>query len=155
MRTLPAVLFALALLPRAASAEAPVPPARCTVKVVHALPGEGGIDPKITRLRHHFQHPPWTHWHTFRLLSEKEQELPPGGSAKYALPDGREATVTYVAHTLRPDGKHAVKGELSIDGPRVHSKTAFTLDEGGLYLTAGEKHGDGILIYSLSCKTEQ
>jgi hypothetical protein len=153
------LLLALALIAaRPVSAEErPSQPnlaARCALKVVNALPGDGGIDPRITRLRPYLQQPPYTYWRTFKLLSEKEAELVPGASASYPLPNGRSATVTYTQHATAPDGKHLVRGVFHVDGPRATARTTFSLDEGGLFMVAGEKHAGGILIYSLSCKTE-
>jgi len=127
--------------------------ARCTLKVVNALPGEGGIDQRITRLRPYLQAPPYTHWHSFKLLSEKDAELTPGATASYPLPNGRAATVTYTEHGQAPNGKHLVRGVFHVEAPRSAARTAFALDEGGLFMVAGEKFGGGILIYSLSCKT--
>jgi hypothetical protein len=128
--------------------------ARCMLKVVHALPGEGGIDPGITRLRPYLQQPPYTHWHSFKLLSQQEDEILPGATASYRLPDNRSAKVTYTEHGMSPGGKHLVRGVFHVEGPRASARTTFSLDEGGLFMVAGEKYNGGILIYSLSCKTE-
>ena len=145
------MLFGLLALAGAARAD-PSSAARCSVKVINALPGEGVIDPAITRLRPYLQNPPFNAWHSFKLLSEKEQELMPGTSASYPLPNGKSATVTYTEH--KPGERHTVRGIFQVETPRSNSKTGFTLDEGKFFLVAGERFNGGILIYSLSCKTE-
>jgi hypothetical protein len=161
MKPLPSLLLALSLLAPSllalawtASARADAPgAARCTVRIVHALPGEGGIDPAITRLRPYLENPPFNTWHNFKLLSEKEEQLRPGASAAYPSPNGKTATVTYTEHAT-PAGKHTVRGVFEVEHARSKSKTGFALDEGKFFLVAGEKFNGGILIYSLSCKTE-
>src|SRR5437868_1735870 len=112
MRPIGALMLAAALLLARAGSATAAPPgaARCTLRVVHAMPGEGGIDAKITRLRPYLQRPPYDHWHSFKLFSESEQEFLPGASASYPLPNGKAATVTYTRHDLAPGGKHRVRG---------------------------------------------
>ena len=142
-----------ALLP-SARADGAAPLARCTLKVVNALPGPGGIDPAITRLRTYLEKPPFSHWKSFKLLSEKDDELHPGGSAHYKLPNGKDAVVSYTEH-LSVAKKHIVRGTLQVESAKgATAKTAFSLDEGGFFMFAGEDFNGGMLIYSLSCKTE-
>ena len=149
---LAALGLCLALSPPAHADGAPS--ARCMLKVVNALPGEGTIDPALTRLRPYLQQPPFSHWKAFKLLSEKEEELRPGGNVHYPLPNGKEAVVTYTEHQNAAK-KHVVRGIIQIEtGKGATTKTAFALDEGGLFITAGEAFNRGTLIYALSCKTE-
>lgn len=130
-------------------------PARCKLRVVHALPQAGGVDEKLAVLKGRLQRAPFGDWKTFRLLSEEERELKPGATAEYALPGGRKALVTFAKHSAADGGKHRVHGALRLEGGKSASKTDFTLDEGGLFLVAGSKHEGGILIYALGCKTEK
>lgn len=137
-----------------ALAEPPAPPARCALKSVQALPSPGGIEPTLARLRPYLERPPFTAWHTFKLLGEKEATLTPGATASYPTPTGRSAQVTYTSHATSSDGRHLVRGVLRVAGSRSTSKTSFSLDEGGFFLVAGERYGGGILIYSLSCNVD-
>jgi hypothetical protein len=155
------LLVALALcgaLPLARPAlgdEAPAAAARCTLRVVHALPQEGGFDPRLEALRRRLSRPQFMAWRTFHLLSTQEQEIQPGASVEYSLPDGRKARLTYAEHAEGPNGKHLVRGSLELEGARSNSRTMFALDEGGVLLVAGARHLNGILIYALSCRTEK
>jgi hypothetical protein len=165
MRIVPAGLLAFALVaaPPALADEAPpvagntavAPPARCTLKVIEASEKPGGIDPQIVRLRPYLQKPPFSHWHSFKLLSQKEHEIAPGGTVMYPVPNGHEATATYTRHQLEPNGKHRVNGVFRVRGQRTAMKMEFTLDEGGIVNYVGEAHHGGWLIYSLSCSTAQ
>ena len=151
-----ALIFAAAGLgPRPALADEPNATAKCMFKAIHALPGNGGIDPRITRLRDYLLQPPFSSWHTFKLLSEKEAEIKEGASATYPLPHGKSASVVYKSHDQAGNAKHRVRGELTIEGPKATHTTGFALDEGGFFVVAGEKYEGGILIYSLSCQTEK
>jgi hypothetical protein len=155
MRVGIAVAISLSALAGAARAEdAPQAPARCTLRVVHALEQAGGVDGKLALLKEKLSRPPFAAWKTFHLLSEEEQELKPGGEAQYALPDGRKATLTYAEHA-HGEKHHQVRGSLKLEGGKSASRTMFSLDEGGLFLVAGAKHAGGILIYAVSCKTEK
>src|SRR4051794_39105604 len=62
--------------------------AHCTLRVVQASKGPGGVDPRITRLGPFLSKPPFTEWKHFTLLSEKEEAILPGATAAYALPNG-------------------------------------------------------------------
>lgn len=146
-------LGCFALSAPASLAQADTGGARCTVKVISALPGQGGIDPAITSLRARLQEPPFNSWHSFKLLSRKEEELKLGASASYPLPNGNHAVVTYREHKSG-GGKHVVRGVFHVDHAKATSETSFALDEGAFFLVAGEKWNGGILIYSLSCQTE-
>ncbi len=129
--------------------------ARCMLRVVHAQPHEGGVDPRLSTLRGKFERPPFTQWKSFHQLSAQEQELKPGGSVEYIIPGGRKATVVYAEHAMNARGRHVVRGSLHLEGARSTSRVMFSVDEGGTFTIAGSKHEDGILIYSLSCKTEK
>lgn len=153
-RLYPALAVTLALAGGALGEERPAPAARCTLRVVHALPADGGLDPRLDPLRRRLSRPPFSFWKTFQLLSAQEQEIQPESSVEYPLPDGRKARLTYAEHDETPGGKHVVRGSLELEGARSRSRTMFALDEGGLFLVAGQRHGAGILIYALSCQTE-
>ena len=158
------LLLALALVPLAARAEGPAaptapapapkpaPPATCTLKIIQALATPGEIDPKIKLLRAKLQEPPFNTWKTFKVLSEEGQSIASGASARYGAPEG-SVTVTYSEHKVKEGGKHAIKATMSVETGKSQTKTTFTLDEGKHFLTVGPKHGEGTLIYSLTCST--
>jgi hypothetical protein len=145
-------VLAIALLPAGVRAEEA--PAKCAVKIIHALKDGGGIDGKITRLRPYLEKEPFTAWNHFVLLEDKEIELKPKGTAEFDLPNGRRTTLTYVDHFVTDD--HRLRLRLTI-----HAKekkvldTTFVLDEGGVVLQAGQKHGNGLLVLGVSCQTEK
>ena len=148
MRSLALALLLLSLPARADDQ----PAARCTLRVVHALPQEGGVDDKLQPLRARLLRAPFREWKTFRLLSAEERELQPTGAVEYPLPEGRKAHLVYSEHAMEK-GKHVVRGTLGLDGVRSSARTMFSLDEGGVLLVAGQRHAGGILIYALSCRT--
>jgi hypothetical protein len=154
IRLLPALAAILLCAGGARGDEKPAPPARCMLRVVHALPSDGGFDPRLDPLRRRLSRPPFSFWRTFHLLSAQEQEIQPTASVDFPLPDGRTARLTYAEHAEGLRGKHVVRGSLELDGARSRSRTMFALDEGGLFLVAGARHAGGILIYALSCQTE-
>jgi len=138
-----------------ATAAADEAPARCRFRVVHALLQEGDVDEKLAPLRDRLGRAPFREWRTFRLLSEEERDLKPTDAVEFPLPEGRRAQVLYAEHAAGPDGKHVVRGALTLTGKKKETRTMFALDEGGVLLVAGQKHAGGILIYALSCKTEK
>lgn len=127
--------------------------ASCSLRVVNALPGDGGVDEKLAPLKARLQRAPFLPWKSFRLLSEERRVLKPTESAEYELPGGRKARLVYTEHASTPDGKHHVRGSFALQGDRSSSRTMFSLDEGGVLLIAGQTHAGGILIYALSCDT--
>ena len=128
--------------------------ALCTLRVIHALPEPGGLDPRLAPMAARLQRPPFLFWKTFRLLSEQERALRPSSTVEYQLPDGRKATLLYAEHALSPRGRHVVRGSFHLEGGRTNARTMFSLDEGGSFLVAGPRHQNGILIYAITCKTE-
>ena len=142
----------------AARADEPAPAAKCSIRVVHALKEGNGIDPRITRLKPYFEKGPFTEWHQFKLLEDKEVKLEPHGSAQFDLPNGRKGTLTYVDHFVA-DKEHRMRLQLTIDRPPPTMKrmlnTTFVLDEDGVVLQAGQRHENGRLILGISCKTEK
>jgi len=132
--------------------------ATCDVPIVHALPGGGAtqIDPKIDMLKPYLSKPPFTAWHDFRLLDRKMLTLQEGGSATFMMPDNRPATLTFLGHTAGP-GEHRMRLRLIIEHPEKQHRvldTTFVLDEGGVVLTVGHRHDNGVLILGVSCKTQ-
>ncbi len=129
-------------------------PARCKIQIVHALEGPGSIDPKLERLKPHLEKPPFTAWKRFALLEEKELEVKPGAPADFTLPNGKQGSLTYVDHLLRDGGKHRLRLKLAIsDSGKKLLETVIVLDEGGVFLQAGQKLQAGLLVLAFSCLT--
>jgi hypothetical protein len=138
-----------------ARADEPAPSAACDVRIVHALKEVGGIDPRITLLRPYLEKAQFAEWRQFKLLEEKQIKLLPHGSATFDLPNGRKGTLTYVDHFIA-DKEHRMRLKLTIDRPDKRMlDTTFVLDEGGVVLQGGQKHGNGRLILGITCKTEK
>ena len=134
--------------------------AQCDVPVIHALHnGDDGkapvIDPQINRLKSYLEKAPFTAWREFKLLDRKELTIPEKGSSSFALPNGREAILSFVEHSAGP-GDHRMRLKLVIDDKNKKGKmldTTFVLDEGGVVLQVGQKYEGGLLIIGVSCKT--
>ena len=132
--------------------------ARCTVRIIHALDagaakGEPKIDPKIVRLRPYFSRPPFTAWHEFKMLEEKSLELAPKAPQTFSLPNGKQATLTYLEHLPAPGGKHRVRLQLQIGDPQKPTlNTVVVIDEGGVMLQAGQHYEGGLLVLGTSCE---
>ena len=128
--------------------------ARCTVRTIHATPDEGGVDPQLADLRAQLTRPPFTSWKSFKLLASHQAELTPGAASRFPLPEERQGTLTYKQHLQPEGGRHRVRLQLEVRrGGESQLSTVFVLDEGGTVLSAGSKHGGGILILGVSCST--
>ncbi len=155
-----AALLALLLGPLGAGVARAQSVATCDVPIIHALHnGDDGrapeIDPQINRLKPYLMHAPFTAWREFKLLDRKELTIPEKGSASFTLPNGREATLTFLGHTAGP-GDHRMRLQLVLEDKTKHEKmlsTVFVLDEGGVMLHVGQKYQSGLLILGPSCKT--
>ncbi len=142
--------IALGLVAR--PARAGEPHAICYVRMIQASHEGSGIDPKITRLRPYLEKAPFTAWKKFTLLDEKDMTVAPSTTDRFTLPNGKQASLTYVDHVFTPEGKHRLRLRLEIsDGEKKILNTTFVLDEGGVVLQAGQKHGNGTLILGFSC----
>ncbi len=138
-----------------ARAEAPTDTARCVLRLIHALPEAGPPDPRLADIhRLHLSKPPFSVWRSFRLLADETRELRPRQQLEFSFPEGQKASLLYTEHLTDPSGKHRVRGTLHVQGAHSGAGTGFSLDEGGLFMVAGQRLGKGILIYALSCRTE-
>jgi hypothetical protein len=129
--------------------------ARCTIRVIHALRDGHGFDSKITRLRTYLEKEPFTGFRHFRLLDARDVDVKPNIPDTFTLPNGKIASLTYVEHLEGQGGKHRVRLRLDIEDPTHNKKmlsTTFVLDEGGVVLHAGQKHGAGLLVMGISCE---
>jgi hypothetical protein len=143
-----------------ARARADEPLAECAVRLIEADPEADSpgastpfIDPKITNLKEYLTKAPFTSWKQFKLVDEKHLRLGPHAAEEFSLPNGRQASITYVDHLLREDHKHRLRLRLTIHhGPKQVLDTVFVLDEGGVVLQAGQKCQKGRLILGISCE---
>lgn len=146
--------------PWASPARAEAAPAMCEIPIVHALRnGDDGhapeIDPQINRLRPYLLKAPFTAWQEFKLLERRELTVPEHGAQTFALPNGRDATLSFLDHVDGP-GDHRLRLRLDIVDKKKPGKvldTTFVLDEGGVVLSVGQHYQGGILILAVSCKT--
>ena len=134
--------------------------AQCDVPVIQALHnGDDGkaptIDPEIKRLKPYLERAPFTAWREFKLIDRKDLTIAERSSTSFALPNGREATLTFVEHLSGP-GDHRMRLKLVIDDKSKKGRmldTTFVLDEGGVAMQVGQKYQGGLLILGISCKT--
>jgi hypothetical protein len=128
--------------------------AKCFVRMIQASHEAGGVDPKITRLRSYLEKPPFTAWKKFTLVDEKDMMVAPNTTDHFDLPNGKKASLTYVDHVLTPEKKHRLRLRLEITDGKGSEKflnTTFVLDEGAVFLQAGQKLGSGLLVLGFSC----
>jgi hypothetical protein len=136
--------------------------ANCEVPIIHAVhDGDGRapeIDGRIQRLKPYLEKAPFTAWHEFKLLERKELQLPLHDAARFQLPNGREASLTFLAHSSGPgDDQHRMRLKLTIEDKAKGHKvldTTFVLDEGGVVLQVGQHYQGGVLVLGVSCKTQ-
>ena len=141
-----------ALLASAPLLAAPLEPQiSCEARVIHALHDGGGIDPKITRVRPYLTKPPFTAWSHFKLLAAHDFKLDLNGARTFELPNGRQATLTYV-QPIHENGKERLRLRLQIvEGKRQVVNTVFVLNDEGIVLQGGQHYEAGVLILGISC----
>jgi hypothetical protein len=134
----------------------------CDVPIIHAQHnGDDGraptIDERIQRLKPYLQKAPFTAWRDFKLLDRKELRVVEQSSSSFTLPNGREATLTFLDHTEGP-GDHRLRLQIKFEDKAKATKmldTTFVLDEGGWTILAGQKFEGGILVLGVSCRTHE
>jgi hypothetical protein len=158
-------LLALACVLAAGGRAEAVETARCEVPIIHAIRGDQGkpqkFDAGITRLRGYFEKEPFTAWREFKLIERKELQFNGTGESKFMLPNGREATLSFVEHIRGIDASdHRMRLRLQIeaknkDKGRHMLDTTFVLEEGGVVLQGGQHYQGGVLVLAISCKTQE
>jgi hypothetical protein len=134
------------------------PTARCSLRIIRARHDDGEwLDPQIKLLRPYLEQEPFDDWKQFKLLKVKEATLAPHASDTEVLPNGRNATFTYVGHQLSPEGKHRVRMRLEIAQAdrKELMKTEFFVDEGKPFLYALQRKPTAqseMLILGISCE---
>ena len=127
------------------------PQISCEARVIHALHDGGGIDPQITRVRPYLTKPPFTAWSHFKLLAAHDFKLDHNGARTFELPNGRQATLTYV-QPIHENGKERLRLRLQIvEGKRQVVNTVFVLNDEGIVLQGGQHYEAGVLILGISC----
>jgi hypothetical protein len=151
-----ALVFAAGLVASPALADGPGGRAACAVDIIHArADGDGSIDPQLAGLAEDLKKPPFTSWKTFKRIDRKDAQLAEGASASFGTPGGGSGSLTYAGHLQRGGGRHAIKVVLDVPGGASNTRSHFTIDEGGHMMVAGLKYQGGILIYAVSCRTDQ
>jgi len=155
-------LLALACVVASGRAQA-VETARCDVPIIYAVRGDQAkpqqIDPGITRLRGYFEKEPFIAWREFKLLDRKELTFNGAGESKFTLPNGREATLSFIEHMRGVDASdHRMRLRLQIDAKNKNHRmldTTFVLEEGGVVFQGGQHYQSGVLVLAISCKTQE
>jgi hypothetical protein len=143
-RLLPLLLL-LFLIPRPGAAEGAEPEAHCTVRVILAKGGSGGVDPAIRNpLRRYLTKSFGTRYDRFDLLDTATLDVTRGKRGEVSLPDGTWLRLTYL-------GNQGEFIKLSMEMPGV--KTLIRIRDGGLFFQAGHKHKGGMMILAISATT--
>lgn len=160
---LTAGVFATPLTVANAQAQAPAPaqaatesPPPCHLWIVHALPDAGGVDPRLGRLKRRLEKPPFAEWKKFDLLEEKTLQLQPNAPSKFTLPNGRQGTLTLL-QVIDKGSKRRLELQLTVteEGNKRSLDTKFEVDEGRIFMTAGQKHLNGTLILGVGCDKDK
>jgi hypothetical protein len=162
------VLLSLLLLPTAASAGGaatpkvepkaePGPVARCTIRSIIAEEKGGGIDKRLAFLRREFGKPPFSAYHTLKLLDARDLVIPQGGRQRVNLPNGKILQLTFKERLLGRKDRLRLRMHLSITPPnerRFLPGTLFTIVNKGTLLVAGDRYKDGTLAVGITCQTK-
>ena len=140
----------LALIATATPARADGVRVHCTVRSVHALKTEGGIDPKLEKLRHILQKDPFTVYKTFRLLEEQARTLQQKVGADFKLVNGKTLTLTFLERLI--DEKERTRLRILVAYPGLNA-TQKVGDGATIPLLVGE-HKGGSLLLATTCKTQ-
>lgn len=126
----------------------------CTVWVVEGSAAQGGVDPRLVRLRRYLEKPMFGEFHKFALVEEKHITLGKDGTDTFDLPNGRQGTLTLLGEEQTPKKKRLRLKLTIVEPTNKHLDTTFVIDNGGIVLHAGEKHSTGKLILGVSCGTK-
>lgn len=139
----PTVQPAVATAPAAGSAE-------CTVRIIHARPGAGDVDPRLGAFKARLSKPPLSSWKSFKLLREQDLKVGAAQPATFAVPGDHEGALQFLG---RVEGdKQRLRMRLEIRDGRAHLlRTVFVIDNGGTVLHGGIKHEDGVLVTGITC----
>jgi hypothetical protein len=146
MRSL-ALLLLLAVSGTASAEGARV---ECTVRSVHALKTEGGLDAKLEPLRHILGKDPFTSYKTFRLLEEQARVLQEKVAAEFRLVNGKTLTLTFQERLI--DEKERTKLRILVVYPGLNTQQKIG-DGATIPLVVGE-HKGGSLLLATTCKTQ-
>jgi len=122
----------------------------CTVRSVHALKTEGGIDAKLEPLRHILNKDPFSQYKTFRLLEQQERDLQVKIAAEFPLVNGKKLSVTFLERLTDDKGRTRLRFALAYPDLNAQQKVG---DGATIPLVVGE-HKGGILLLATTCKTQ-
>jgi len=143
-----AALVALLTLPAAALAEGAR--VHCTVRSVHALKTEGGVDPKLESLRHILEKEPFTAYKTFRMLAEQARDLQQKVASEFRIVNGKTLTLTFLERLI--DEKERTRLRILVVYPGLNTQQKIG-DGATIPLVVGE-HKGGSLLLATTCKTQ-
>lgn len=140
--------LAMMLLPTVAFADGAR--VHCTVRSVHALKAEGGLDAKLEPLRHILQKEPFTVYKTFRLLEQQERDLVQNVAVEFGLVNGKKLTLTFMERLIDEKERTRLRFTLAYPGLNTQQKVG---DGATMPLVVGEFKG-GTLLLATTCKTQ-
>lgn len=140
--------LAMVLLPAVALGDGPR--VRCTVRSVHALKTEGGLDAKLEPLRHILMKEPFSVYKTFHLLDQQQRDLAQKVAADFALPNGKKLTLTFMERLIDEKERTRLRFTLAYPGLNAQQKVG---DGATMPLVVGEFKG-GTLLLATTCKTQ-
>jgi hypothetical protein len=123
---------------------------QCTVRSVHALKAEGGVDAKLEPLRHILEKEPFTAYRTFRLLEEQVRVLQEKVAAEFKLVNGKALTLTFQERLI--DEKNRTRLRVLVVYPGLNTQQKIG-DGATIPLVVGE-HKGGSLLLATTCKTQ-
>jgi hypothetical protein len=165
-RLLP-VLLASLLLPFEATAQGTTPPpkpeakgelgptVKCTIRSILAEEKAGGIDKRLEFLRREFSKPPFSAYHTLKLVDSRDMVIGQDSRQRVNLPNGKILRLTFKERLLGRRNRLRLRMQLSITPPnekRFLPGTQFSIINKGTLLVAGDKLKDGTLVVGITCQ---
>ena len=133
----------LSLLALGANARADGTRVQCTVRSVHALKTEGGLDPKLEPLRNILEKEPFTAYKTFKLLEEQVRVLQQKVAAEFKLVNGKTLALTFQERLI--DEKDRTRLRLLVVYPGLNTQQKIG-DGATIPLVVGEHKGGSLLL---------
>ncbi len=135
----------------------PGPAVKCTIRSILAQQTPGGIDKRLSFLRRELSKPPFSAYHTLKVLESKDIEILQGGRQQVGLPNGKVLKLTFKERLLGRKDRLRLRMHLSITPPqerRFLPGTLFTIVNRGTLLVAGDKLKDGTLVVGITCQSK-
>jgi hypothetical protein len=146
-----AVIFALALVGRAARATGGKPPT-LEIRVIHATRTDGGafVDPQLRDLPP-LTKEPFVRYNVYKLLDRTQLPLEKGKPLSYALANGQTLQVTLLDVTS--DARYHVRAEIGGPGDKAFLKLLeVTASANEPFFVGGQSYKGGTLFLELSVR---